>query len=238
MLKDILLFPFPFYRKKRFSFIKRNEVWYTVLVLDLFAVPLTILFSKIKSITPDSVSFGAFMFFTGGVYFLFTTPESNLIYTGLFFISAILDATDGKLARVRGSSGKHGAIVDALFDMICQGPLLMLAAIAISRKTNSYLPAMAIIPYSFYLGASQLNRIVDLIKSENAIQSHIWKKRNFILFDWLDNWGLAYFPLYEFDIVFFGILGIGINLTDPGYFLIGILYLPAIFSIILKKLVP
>ena len=102
------MYLFPSWRKKRYAFLKRNEVWWTVLVLDLFAIPVTILLAKLRKhigrITPNGVSLLSFVIFFLGVTLLLVRPNDNAYFTLCFFVSCVLDAMDGKLARLRGET--------------------------------------------------------------------------------------------------------------------------------------
>lgn len=102
------MYIFPSWRKKKYPFLKDNDVWWTVLVLNLFAIPGTIIADKLgkhlRMITPNGISVTSFVFFFLGVTLLFMCPHNNAYFTLCFFLASVLDAMDGQLARL---CGKH-----------------------------------------------------------------------------------------------------------------------------------
>ena len=112
----------PSWRRQKYPFLKDNEAWWVVLVLDLFAVPGVIILGKlrkyVKLITPNGISVTSFVFFFLGVALLFIRPHNNAYFTLCFFLGSVLDCMDGKLARLRGETSQLGVIVDAFFDML------------------------------------------------------------------------------------------------------------------------
>lgn len=228
------MFIFPSHRKKKYSFIKENERWWIVLVIDLFAVPGTIIAGKFrKFFTPNGISISSFIVFYISIVLMFIYPQKNVYYTVGFFVSFVFDATDGKLARLRGENSKFGAIVDAFFDMLNHGLGLALVGLATSIRNNSIYPFIIIFPYSLYMSAGHINHITNLIngyipkKEQPNKEKTKWQK-------FCDKRGLSYRVYGNVEIIYICILLIGINLKNPNIFLFFAIYLAFIPMIIDK----
>jgi len=231
------MYLFPSWRKKKCSFLKDNEAWWTVFVLDLFAVPSVIILGKLhkygKLTTPNGISVTSFVFFFLGVALLFVRPHNNAYFTLCFFLGSVLDGMDGKLARLQGETSQLGAIVDALFDMLNHSLGLMLVGLALSVKTNSPYPLIIILPYSLYLGGMHINHITSVIQgcSSSKKQEDI-SKTKWQLF--CDNRGLRYNIYGDVEVIYIVILLIGINLQNPAMFLFVGIYLNFILEVLKK----
>lgn len=229
------MYLFPSWRKKRYAFLKRNDIWWTVLILNLFAVPGTIIADKLgkhlRVITPNGISVTSFVFFFLGVTLLFMRPHNNAYFTLCFFLGSVLDAMDGQLARLRGETSQLGVIVDALFDMLNHSLGLMLVGVALSIKTNSPYPLIIILPYSLYLGVMHINDITSVIQERSSSK----KQESFPQTKWqlfCDKRGLKYRIYGDVEVIYIAILLIGINLPNPSMFLFVSIYL----NIILRAL--
>src|SRR3989338_3558136 len=112
---------FPSLRIKNFSFLKRNETWINVFLIDLFSAPLVTFLGKNKHVTPNQLTVvSAILFFIGAVL-LFFVKISTIFVSFVFFLSILLDSMDGQLARLRGETSRYGALLDAAFDMLSHG---------------------------------------------------------------------------------------------------------------------
>jgi len=240
------MYLFPSWRKKKYAFLKDNEDWWTVLVLDLFAIPATIVLAKLRKyfrrITPNGISLVSFVIFYLGVALLFVYPHANTYFTLCFFLSCVLDAMDGKLARLRGEQSQFGAVVDQLFDMLKHSIGLMLVGCAMSIKADNVCPLIIILPYSLFLGIGNINFITRTVTSlhaygEQEVSNEVGHQTRWQLF--LDKRGLAsYGPWSEVEVIYVVILLIGINLHDPTWFLLAGIYLsfiPRIWKKFRKK---
>jgi len=222
------MFLFPSWRKKQYSFLKDNDVWWTVLVLNLFAIPGTIIAAKLskhlRSITPNGISVTSFVFFFLGVTLLFIRPHNNAYFTLCFFLCSVFDAMDGQLARLRHETSQLGVIVDAFFDMLNHSLGLMLVGVALSIKVDSPYPLIIILPYSLYLGVMHINCITDQVMrakrpAKSACEEKtIWQK-------FCDKRGLLYYVYGDVETIYFAILIIGINLPNPWLWLLITIYL-------------
>jgi len=228
----------PRVRKKKFTFLKQNEVWYTVLIGDIFTIPLTLFLGKFKTFfTPNAVSSSSFTVFFISVACMFLFPENNLWYTIGFFLVFLIDGTDGKLARHNKVSSEFGGCVDAFFDMLNQGLGLALVGLAINLKTNQVAPFFILLPYSMYLAGEHMRDITNALNvtkkepAKTTVKEGKWHK-------FCDNYGLSYNPYSNVEIIFIAILLIGINLKNPSIFLflsIYIYFIPDVYARIIKN---
>lgn len=231
------MYLFPSYRKNRYPFIKSNEVWLTVLVLDIVAIPGTIFLAKLRkyvgSITPNGVGLVSFLIFYLGVALLFVCPNSNAYFTLCFFLSCVLDAMDGKLARLLGEESPFGGVVDQLFDMLKHGLGLMLVGLALSAKLDNPYLLIIMLPHALFLGVGHINYISRTIQGcythpeeEVSNENHKTKWQLFC-----DKRGLTYNIYNQVEVIYVVILLIGINLQNPTLFLLVGIYLRSILWI-------
>lgn len=96
---------------------KKRDYWFTVLLTDPVAVPLTNFLAKRRLMTPNQVTILSF-FLGVSVGFFFATGERwGLIAGGLlFYLAFVTDCVDGKLARATGITSEKGQALDALAD--------------------------------------------------------------------------------------------------------------------------
>lgn len=224
----LFMFFSPSWRKKRYDFLKTNEVWSGVFIVDLFGIPATIILKKLSSyvklITPNAISLVSFVFFFIGVGFMFTSPDKFLVYTLMFFAANVFDGVDGKLARATNGGSDFGAIVDAFFDMINHSVGLALVGLALGIKVGDYKVLAIMLPYSFYLGAIHINSITDYVmRSECPTKYDFEEKTAWQKFCYKR--GLSYSIYTDVDTIYFSILLIGINLPNPWLWLLISIYL-------------
>ena len=96
---------------------KKRDYWFTVLLTDPVAVPISNFLAKRRWLTPDQVTILSLILGVS-VGALFATGERwGLIAGGLTFYAAfIVDCVDGKLARALGVTSARGEHLDALAD--------------------------------------------------------------------------------------------------------------------------
>ena len=96
---------------------KKRDYWWTVLVVDPLAIPITRLLAKRRWATPDEVTIVSLVLglLTG---LFFAVGETWALMTGAFiyYFSFVLDCVDGKLARLLGTSSSRGHALDAMSD--------------------------------------------------------------------------------------------------------------------------
>jgi len=232
------MYLFPSWRKNKYAFVKDNEDWWTVLVLDLFAIPATIIADRLSKhtriITPNGISLTSFVIFFLGIVFLFVYPENNACATLCFILSCALDTVDGKLARLQGTASQFGGVVDQLFDMVKDGLGLMLVGFALNLKVGNPYPLIIILPYSLLLGVGHINHITRTVTHSHTPQEkkvpegvdHITKWQLFC-----DRRGLNYAIYDQVEVIYVAILLIGINLQNPTLFLLVGIYIRSVFWI-------
>ena len=231
------MYLFPSWRKSKYTFLKDNDDWLTVLFIDLFAIPGTIVLARLRkyvgSISPNGVSLVSFLIFYLGVTLLFVHPNSNVYFTLCFFLSCVLDAMDGKLARLLWEESPFGGVVDQLFDMLKHGLGLILVGLALSVKLNNPYLLIIILPHALFLGVGHINFITRTLQGcytypeeEVSNENHKTKWQLFC-----DKRGLTYNIYNQVEVIYVVILLIGINLQNPTLFLLVGIYLRSILWI-------
>ena len=96
---------------------KKRDYWFTVLLTDPVAVPLTGFLAKRRLMTPNQVTILSLVLgLSVGVFFA-TGERWGLIAGGIaFYLAFITDCVDGKLARATGITSDKGQALDALAD--------------------------------------------------------------------------------------------------------------------------
>lgn len=96
---------------------KKRDYWFTVLLTDPVAVPLTTFLAKRRLMTPNQVTIVSLLLgLSVGVFFA-TGERWGLIAGGIaFYLAFITDCVDGKLARATGITSDKGQALDALAD--------------------------------------------------------------------------------------------------------------------------
>ena len=96
---------------------KKRDYWFTVLLTDPIAVPLTTFLAKRRLLTPNQVTIVSLLLgLSVGVFFA-TGERWGLIAGGIaFYLAFITDCVDGKLARSTGITSDKGQALDALAD--------------------------------------------------------------------------------------------------------------------------
>jgi len=96
---------------------KKRDYWWTVLVVDPIAIPLTRLFAKRRWLTPDEVTIVSLVLGLLTGLFFAVGDRWALITGGLvYYASFVLDCVDGKLARALNLSSARGHALDAMSD--------------------------------------------------------------------------------------------------------------------------
>lgn len=96
---------------------KKRDYWWTVLIVDPLAIPITRLLAKKRWATPDEITIVSLVLglLTG---LFFAVGETWALITGglVYYFSFVLDCVDGKLARSLGTSSPKGHALDAMSD--------------------------------------------------------------------------------------------------------------------------
>ncbi|MBU7596289.1 CDP-alcohol phosphatidyltransferase family protein, partial [Streptomyces sp. P38-E01] len=98
---------------------KKRDAWWTVMLVDPVATPLVRLLARRTSITPNQITWGAFLLglVSAGLFLL---GDWRWLVAGavVYHLSFVLDCMDGKLARLTGQGSVFGAWLDFVFDRI------------------------------------------------------------------------------------------------------------------------
>jgi phosphatidylglycerophosphate synthase len=98
---------------------KKRDAWWTVLLVDPVAVRLVWLVAPYRWITPNRLSFTAFLMGLGAAACFAMGGRGWLIAGALVFhLSFIIDCMDGKIARLKDAGSIIGAWFDLIFDRI------------------------------------------------------------------------------------------------------------------------
>jgi hypothetical protein len=96
---------------------KKLDYWWTVLVTDPIAVPLTRLLVRTRWLSANQVSVIALLLgLSVGAVFSLGTRWALIAGALLFYVAFIVDCVDGKLARALGTTGPRGEAFDKLSD--------------------------------------------------------------------------------------------------------------------------
>lgn len=98
---------------------KKRDAWWTVLLVDPVATPLVRLTAMRTRITPNQITWGAFLLGLVSAAF-FALGDWRWLIAGavVYHLSFILDCMDGKVARLTGTGSVFGAWLDFVFDRI------------------------------------------------------------------------------------------------------------------------
>ncbi|HJR44521.1 MAG TPA: CDP-alcohol phosphatidyltransferase family protein [Actinomycetota bacterium] len=96
---------------------KKRDYWFTVLLTDPLAVPLTNFLARRRLLTPNQVTIVSLLLgLSVGVFFA-TAQRWGLVAGGIaFYLAFVTDCVDGKLARATGITSAKGQALDALAD--------------------------------------------------------------------------------------------------------------------------
>jgi len=96
---------------------KKRDYWFTVLLTDPVAVPITNFLARHRWLSPNQVTIVALLFGLSVGGFFATGERWGLIAGGIaFYLAFVFDCVDGKLARATGVTSDKGQALDALAD--------------------------------------------------------------------------------------------------------------------------
>ncbi|MEU1116190.1 MULTISPECIES: CDP-alcohol phosphatidyltransferase family protein [unclassified Streptomyces] len=98
---------------------KKRDAWWTVLLVDPVATPLVRFTAMRTRVTPNQITWGAFLLGLGSAA-CFVLGDWKWLALGavVYHFSFIFDCMDGKLARLTGQGSVFGAWLDFVFDRI------------------------------------------------------------------------------------------------------------------------
>lgn len=98
---------------------KKRDAWWTVLLVDPVATPLVRLTAMRTRITPNQITWGAFLLgLASSTFFVLGDWQWLIAGAVVYHLSFILDCMDGKVARLTGTGSVFGAWLDFVFDRI------------------------------------------------------------------------------------------------------------------------
>ncbi|WP_433499079.1 CDP-alcohol phosphatidyltransferase family protein [Sphaerimonospora sp. CA-214678] len=98
---------------------KARDAWWTVFLVDPLASRLVVAVANRTSITPNQITWGAFLLGLGSAgCFLTADPMWLIAGAVLYHLSFVLDCVDGKIARLKGTGTVLGGWLDYVFDRI------------------------------------------------------------------------------------------------------------------------
>lgn len=192
--------------KYAYSEVKKSfhnqEPWLNVLLIKYITIPLTFLVVNFTKITPNIISGMSLVFGIMSAFFYFS--GSLLLGAIMYIISYILDAIDGKVARLTNTGKVYGAWLDIFIDRIN----MMLISTAISY--NFYLENQdfrLMLLNSFFLGllfiGSESRYNIDFYKQKVNFKEDSPRSKFKI---WCKNKGLIYEPISLVEIFIFYII--------------------------------
>lgn len=98
---------------------KKRDAWWTVMLVDPVATPLVRQLAKRTWITPNQITWGAFVLgLVSAGFFLMGDWQWLIAGALVYHLSFLFDCMDGKLARLTDQGSVFGAWLDFVFDRI------------------------------------------------------------------------------------------------------------------------
>ncbi|MFH8489570.1 CDP-alcohol phosphatidyltransferase family protein [Streptomyces longisporoflavus] len=98
---------------------KKRDAWWTVILVDPVATPLVRWTAMRTRITPNQITWGAFLLgLVSAAFFAMGDWQWLVVGAVVYHCSFILDCMDGKVARLTGTGSVFGAWLDFVFDRI------------------------------------------------------------------------------------------------------------------------
>lgn len=100
-----------------------------------FSYPFTVLFYRVKFISPNAISFFSLLV---GLFSAILLLGGNYVLAGIiYWFSYILDLSDGEIARLRNKASKFGAWFDGILDRIKEFIIIIAASIVLYLQEPS-----------------------------------------------------------------------------------------------------
>ncbi|WP_413759407.1 CDP-alcohol phosphatidyltransferase family protein [Streptomyces sp. MMBL 11-3] len=167
---------------------KKRDAWWTVLLVDPVATPLVRLTAKYTRITPNQITWGAFLLgLVSAGFFAFGDWRWLIAGAFVYHLSFVLDCMDGKVARLTGQGSVFGAWLDFVFDRIrvavCGVALMAgqyhrtgetiyiwLAAAVVFLDTLRYINGLEIFKIRHTMRKQIKSRVREARRAENAAE--------------------------------------------------------------------
>ena len=96
---------------------KKRDYWWTVLIVDPVAQPVTRLLAKRRWMTPDEITLVSLVLgLMTGLFFAVGDTWALIAGGIVYYVSFVLDCVDGKLARTLNVSSPRGHALDSMSD--------------------------------------------------------------------------------------------------------------------------
>ncbi|MFI1211585.1 CDP-alcohol phosphatidyltransferase family protein [Streptomyces sp. NPDC020802] len=167
---------------------KKRDAWWTVLLVDPVATPLVRLTARYTRITPNQITWGAFLLGLVSAA-CFASGDWRWLIAGAFVyhLSFVLDCMDGKVARLTGQGSVFGAWLDFVFDRIrvavCGVALMAgqydrtgetiyiwLAAAVVGLDTLRYINGLEIFKIRYTMRKQIKARVREARRAENSAE--------------------------------------------------------------------
>jgi phosphatidylglycerophosphate synthase len=153
---------------------KDRDAWWTVWLVDPLASRLVWLVAPYRWITPNRLTFAAFLFGVGAAACYWQQTWGWLIAGAvLFHLSFVIDCMDGKIARLNGTGSVFGAWLDYVFDrlrvLVCTVALMGGQYARTGDFLYVWLAGIVIFLDMFrYLNALQISHVKDDMRNKLA----------------------------------------------------------------------
>lgn len=167
---------------------KKRDAWWTVLLVDPLATRLVRQTALRTRITPNQITWGAFLLGLGSAA-CFALGDWRWLIAGavIYHLSFILDCMDGKVARLTGTGSVFGAWLDFVFDrirvMVCAVALMAgqfqrtgetvyiwLALAVVGLDTLRYINSLEIFKIRHSMRKQIKARMKEARRAENAAE--------------------------------------------------------------------
>jgi phosphatidylglycerophosphate synthase len=117
------------------GFLKAQDSWLDVLVLDLVTIPLTRAVARIGVVSPNAVTWFGLLTRVASVALFFRDEVVGAVV--LFGLGLLADGVDGKLARLTGRTSAFGGRLDYFGDVALYGVLTV--AVGVGTDVSPWL---------------------------------------------------------------------------------------------------
>ncbi|MDI3390100.1 CDP-alcohol phosphatidyltransferase family protein [Streptomyces sp. B-S-A8] len=167
---------------------KKRDAWWTVLLVDPVATPLVRQTAMRTRITPNQITWGAFLLgLVSAACFAMADWRWLIAGAVVYHLSFILDCMDGKVARLTGTGSVFGAWLDFVFDrirvMVCSVALMAgqyqrtgetiyiwLALVVIGLDTLRYINSLEIFKIRHSMRKQIKSRMREARRAENQAE--------------------------------------------------------------------
>lgn len=141
---------------------KPVDAWWTVVAVDPLARRLLPPLLARSWVTPTRVTGAALVV---GLLSVGALASGHLVAGALLYeLRFLLDCLDGKIARVRGTSSRTGAVLDRLADAVTV-PAALTAVCAVLASQGHLPPALVLAPAVASLLVALLEAVLELVRS-------------------------------------------------------------------------